>query len=655
MCESRDGAHIDDGYDFDFYGSRVEATSDIPRRVALASALGSALLYVPAASRATTSAAHGLSARLVDAAALGAPAGLMAQTHAMHLHASYCEGIASLASHLREAARAKVDFMHYTVHDNRAAIPPGRYRDSVLLSSASEPVINGRSWQWARTAVPTGCLAQFDRRAGTNRSAMHLRSTTKTTAETVVGFKADTRANTNLEHRGNIGGRRFQPSIYIGKAQGQAWMELRLHLSMQASGKQLILKYRFGPTGTGIERPTASELVIFRPCPVGVVTQPEVFPDADVATYWPEVVATDNSVTELYLHAVARKSGLVDGYFSGMRMVRTVTGQDALDAAQDTLDAVVARTPTSVISRLGVEFSNAWHVNGYGGRPGVAIPLYDAAARGARLTTADFVDHIHAHDGYAIYNHPFGVLDPGSGADTPAVQKQRVLAEATDLTANRVFGADGIEIAYYLRGRVDLANHMYLGELLVANGIFATWTGVSDNHTGIPGSWTTAKRNNFVTQLWADGTDEDSHATAIQQGLACVSLLGAYAGQLWVSLDDAPMGSASVRPGVTSRQLGVGVTQVPTGGRVEVVKGKVGYAASGAPLTQPGCTVVATLAPADLPSGNAEVVVATETSCFFYLRVRDAAGSIVAFTNPVIHLTSTPPSRGAVSDRRLIA
>ncbi|MCB1302557.1 MAG: hypothetical protein KDB28_15245, partial [Tetrasphaera sp.] len=171
MCESRDGAHIDDGYHFDFYGSRVEATSDIPRRVALASALGSALLYVPAASRATTSAAHGLSARLVDAAALGAPDGLMAQTHAMHLHASYCEGIASLASHLREAARAKVDFMHYTVHDNRAAIPPGRYRDTVLLSAASEPVINGRSWQWARTAVPTGCLAQFDRRAGTNRSA----------------------------------------------------------------------------------------------------------------------------------------------------------------------------------------------------------------------------------------------------------------------------------------------------------------------------------------------------------------------------------------------------------------------------------------------------------------------------------------------------
>lgn len=651
MCESGDGRHIDDGYRFDFYGNLLpQPAGEVTRRNVVGAALGSAVLYIPARTVVGADPATWLAERTADATAIGAPADLVAQKHAMHLHASHCEGVASMASHVREASAAAVDFLHYTPHDDRASAKPSRYRDRVTLEAAKEPTIAGREWQWVLSPIPKGCLVRFDKRTGAARNALHLAASTSGAAEVTAGVKANTKSRGNHEHRGNIGGRTFQPDIYLGQATGEAWLELRLALSIQANGVARVLKYRFGPTPKSPERPNANEVVIYRTVGVGKAARPLVVPADDVAAYWPDIVALDNSVTEVFLQAVARKGGAIDGYFSGMTMTRSVTGQAALDAARQTLAEVVARASTTVIARLGMEFSSAWHINGYAGVPGLAMPLLEKAG-GGRPTTVDYVKHVHAQGGFAVYNHPFGVEDPESGTDSVDAQRQRVRAKAQDLIAGRVYGADGIELGYYMRGRVDLANHLYLGELLVGNGIFATWTGVSDNHIGMPQSWVKDGRNNFVTQLWAAGLDEDDHLQAMNYGLATVTLLGKFAGQIWLSLDGAAMGRATVRPGVRTRQLGIGITDLPSGGSVEVLQGRISYAST---VVEPNCAVVATLGASQLVGGTAELVLPVTGSCFFYLRVRDAAGAIVGFTNPVMHLASTPPSRGPVSDRRIL-
>lgn len=588
-----------------------------------------------------------------DSKSIAPPSGLFPSVHALHIHSSFDEGVATMTGQLQEAKRAGVDFVHFTTHDNRAAVPTGRYREWVNCSSPAEPKQGGRDWLWSSLGVPnSNSIARFDTLPGAIRNAMHLKAHSNSgSAEQLVGFRANTDAKTNYEQRGNIGGRTFQPRFLIKGTSGQAWMELRLKLSFQSDGKPLYLRYRFGPTLQSTERPNSHEVIIYRQMQPGKVRAPLITPENDVRNYFPNAVARDNSVIDLYMQAVARNGGYIDGYFTGMTMKRNIKGQAALNTAKSTLAEVNDRYGNGVLGRDAIEFSNRWHINGYNGEPGVSIPLLN---EGATYSYEDVVQHVHANQGFTSYNHPFGVQDPNSGMDSDAQQMNRVMAKAKELINEKVYNSDSIEVGYFVRGKVDLEHHLKLGEILVANGYFATWTGVSDNHTGKPNSWTQGNGNNFATQLWVSGNQENDHKYAVQQGRAAVTMLGKYDGNIWVGLDNTFMGDASVKAGAGSRQIKISVSSMPSGGKLEVVKGKIAYLNPGQ-ITQPNASVISTFSAAQMSTGSKVYNVNTAGgSSFFYLRVLDSSGAIVAFTNPVMHLTSEPPDRGLVSERRIV-
>ncbi len=98
------------------------------------------------------------------------------------------------------------------------------------------------------------------------------------------------------------------------------------------------------------------------------------------------------------------------------------------------------------------------------------------------------------------------------------------------------------------------------------------------------------------------------------------------------------MGSVSISK-LKSRSLAVTATDLPSGATVQVVRGVVDNAGTADP---PGTTVVATLTAEDFTGERAVLNINTTSSCFVRTQVRSAAGPLVAVSNPVWLLRSTP-------------
>jgi hypothetical protein len=114
-------------------------------------------------------------------------------------------------------------------------------------------------------------------------------------------------------------------------------------------------------------------------------------------------------------------------------------------------------------------------------------------------------------DGLVSYNHVFGASHAGL---SPAPQRVARGSElARELLANRAHRADLFEAGYTHRGGADLHDHLRVWDLLTANGLLLTGTGVSDTHS-VP--WEEfSKPEAFVTWVWAD----DDSDTALLAGL----------------------------------------------------------------------------------------------------------------------------------------
>ena len=57
---------------------------------------------------------------------------------------------------------------------------------------------------------------------------------------------------------------------------------------------------------------------------------------------------------------------------------------------------------------------------------------------------------------------------------------------AATLIKNRCYGTDIIEVGYHQRGGASLETLMALADSLARNGIWLTYSGVSDNHRHLP-------------------------------------------------------------------------------------------------------------------------------------------------------------------------
>ena len=100
------------------------------------------------------------------------------------------------------------------------------------------------------------------------------------------------------------------------------------------------------------------------------------------------------------------------------------------------------------------------------------------------------------------------------------------------------------------------------------------------------------------------------------------------------------MGSVTVSQ-LATRDLLATATNVPQGGKLEILQGTVDYAGPQNPSAT--TQVITTLSDTALVAGSAHVAVDTRQSSFIRSQVRDSTGTVIALSNPFWLLRETPP------------
>lgn len=210
---------------------------------------------------------------------------------------------------------------------------------------------------------------------------------------------------------------------------------------------------------------------------------------------------------------------------------------------------------------------------------------------------------------------------------------------AAQLLSNNALDTDIIEVGYPLRAGVDIDHHVGLWDVCSRNALFLTGNGVSDDHTGT--NWANPKFGlDWITSVWASNTAEAALLEGLRAGRAWCGSQSRYRGALDLLVDGTcPMGSASASR-LSTRNLLATATNVPTGGRLELVQGVVDYAGSDAPA--PATRVIATFPDTALAAGSVDLSVDTTQSSFIRSQVRDATGTVVGLSNPVWLLRESP-------------
>jgi predicted metal-dependent phosphoesterase TrpH len=498
----------------------------------------------------------------------------------MHLHSSFSEGTASMAAHLDEARRLGVDVLFWTDHDFRVSAQGYRRR---LGLAAPTDVEHGVELTW-RPRSEGGCVGEV--RHGGGAAAL--------TARGDGAFWLDADA-WNSTYSGSLADATLAVELRPG-----AGAALQVDLSHHpASGGRAAghyrLTYRFGPS-TGERRTTGTEGIVEVPAPAGWSTV-DIRPVEDVRALWPDLVAEDNSLFRLRVGVLGTGSAA----FRNVTITRAHRA-DSLALVRDVMARYADRYPDRR-QYAALEVSLVRHLNWFGGELvmpdyGGRAPVKDDAVPAAEA----MVRFIQRHGGVASYNHPLG----GSPAAT-----------AAHMVATRALGADVVEVAYG-RSPSTVDGMLQVLDACARNGIHVTATGVTDDHEGT--DWY-GREANWITRLWARSVELPDLQAALRGGRAFAYKPDGWTGALEVTAAGRPaMGAVAVTDG-GAVPVTVTATELPRGGALEVLTGRVDRAA---PV--PAVTVERTRGGThslDLPAGS-------------YVRavVRDAAGRIVGVGNP---------------------
>ncbi len=587
----------------------------------------------------TAGALYTWSAGVRPAAALGRRPVSMA----MHVHASFSEGRASMESQLAEAERTGVEVLWWTEHDWRMSAY--RYRQAVHFDGLSEDEPNGGTWVWSPTssgdlrsggggivASPASPLDPHD------PGALRVAATSAGAAWATSGFGVRMGGSDNA--RTSLAGQSLELEVFPERVGADGYVALEIQSSDRPARAghprgTYRLSYRFGGPGTpgGRERDGTLGIVTV-PVTPGRWNSVVLRPAADMTAIWDGVDGRDAVLFDIEIVAASRREAPAEGFVDYLRFKRSLSGDQPLGVQRDLMSGYAPQFP-AVTQHAGLEVSELTpHLNWFGGD--ISLPDYDAIGPLKRSEVGVMVDMIHAAGGLASYNHPFGVNDraPRSAADQTALRRKT----ATRLIRTRAEGCDLIEVGYRMRGGVTLANHVALLDALARNGVFVTASGVSDNHGGEP--WD-QQRWNFLTWAWAQGTGQAGLLRALRRGEVFFADQ-AFRGAVDLTVDGAcPMGSVSVSTDST-RRLTVLATDVPAGGAVQVIQGRVDYAG---PNNPDPMNSVQTLPRSNFAIGSHSLTVDNTTSSYVRVVVLDDRGAEMALSNPVWLLRQQPPDR----------
>lgn len=556
--------------------------------------------------------------------------GLLPVSMAMHLHASFSEGAASMETHLDQAERAGVDVIWWTEHDFR--VQAHGYRQAVRFEGVVEP--EGQlDWTWTSSQAgevtdATGTFVDAPHSPEEPGRALRLRATGPGNDWGVLTFEG---AAWNSTYTTNLSDTVLELDVLAESVGPDAELVVELLSSYRPArgdrpAGQYTLQYRVGPTAGRTTEGDGRLGVVSRPAPNTWIRM-QMRPVDDIAALWPDLVAGDSGLFVLRLLVRARRGATVSAVVDRLRFVRQRRDdQSALLIQSELMAAYAARYPR-VRQHQGGELSLVRHLNRFGGRAflpdyGDGPPFKDDSIEAAMA----MVEQVHAHRGIASYNHP-------PSGDPTALGRE--LVETGNL------GAELIEVG---TGR-SITSLAYAYDIAARNGVFVTATGVTDDHDG--DDWA-GQETRWITSAWAASTDEAELVSALTAGRCWVVDPAAYRGSIDISVQGrAGMGGVLVTQ-ATRVPVEVTLTDLPKDSTVEVLTGLADLAGLG------------DLRPVNdlmtVPAIRAERRIGLDllpgTGRYVRAMVRDAAGAVVGFSNPLWVLPKTPPG-GVPAERRL--
>ena len=404
---------------------------------------------------------------------------------------------------------------------------------------------------------------------------------------------------------------------------------------------QYSLSYRFGGAGVPSTRTAQGNVgVVSVAVTQGTWNTVTLSPCDDISALWPDLDGRDFTSYSITLRAVS--TGLaVRGGFDYLRFSRQLTSGDIPLQTQESISSGYTGRYPGVVQQQGVEMSAfSPHVNWFGGT--VSLPDYTGVSNSNYLSyMGQQVERVHAAGGLTSYNHPFGTSGGRLGA---AAQNSKMSSVASAMLGNGALGCDILEVGYPLKGGVDLAHHVGVWDVMSRNGLMLTGNGTSDDHTGQ--NWY-GQQNGWTTSVWSPTTSQADLLAALSAGRAWTCSIRTPVTLDLLADGECPMGSASMSS-VTSRQLEVFASGVPSGGSLSVLRGDVDYAGTAAAV--PSTAQIASFRDTELASGSVSLAVDSTTACFVRTAVTDAAGTVVALSNPV-WLLHEEPATGISSAR----
>ena len=500
---------------------------------------------------------------------------------AMHLHSSFSEGTASMATHLDQARRLGVDVLFWTDHDFRVSAQGYRRRLGLAGPTDTEHGVR-LTWRQRSEGGSTGEV-----RYGDGAAAL--------TARGDGAFWLDADA-WNSTYSGSLADTTLGVELRPGPG---AAVQVDLSYQPASGGRpagRYRLSYRLGGAGRG-RRAAGTHGVVDVPAPAGWSTV-DIRPVEDIRALWPDLVAEDNSLFRLRVGVLG--TGSAD--FRQVTITRARRA-DSLALMRDVMGRYARRYPDRR-HYAALEVSLVRHLNWFGGELvmpdyGDRAPVKDDAVGAAEA----MVRFIQGHGGVASYNHPLGG-DP--------------VATAAHMVATRALGADVVEVAYG-RDQSTVDGMLQVLDACARNGIHVTASGVTDDHEGT--DWY-GSRANWITRLWARSIELPDLQAALRAGRAFAYKPDGWAGTLDATAAGKPaMGAVAVADG-RPVPVTVTATELPRGGALEVVTGRVDQAAPEPAVT--AATARGGRHSLDLRAGS-------------YVRavVRDGAGRIVGVGNPL--------------------
>ncbi len=201
------------------------------------------------------------------------------------------------------------------------------------------------------------------------------------------------------------------------------------------------------------------------------------------------------------------------------------------------------------------------------------VPVINYAEHSYKLPEEEAVEHILSNGGIFSYNHPFE-SDKYKRKEFSREQINEIIEYETErLADNNVFGAALIEVGFPEgRAQFSLADHLRLWDNLSLRGIFITGDGDSDSHFSNR-SWFDS--NNFATWIAADESipfpiPEEVFIRSMKEGNCYMGDPVYLRGEVKFTCEDRHMGSL-IRTDKEKTSLKVDLKDIKQGSIVKIV------------------------------------------------------------------------------------